>query len=149
MSVPVLEALADAIYNEEGNRPPDRAYRNRNPGNLRPTDPSQPHDDGNYRVFATFEEGYSALLHDLLCKVTGHNVHSLNQTSTLYNFAEVWAPSSDHQRLCLPNVPLTYAQGLAAWMGKALGVVIESSSSFVFIFNAAGQDYPVYVEPAA
>jgi hypothetical protein len=141
MSVPVLEALADAIYNEEGNRPPDRAYRNRNPGNLRPIDISQPHDYANYRVFATFQEGYAALLHDLLCKVTGHTMHDLDLDSTLLGFAEVWAPSSDR------NQPYQYALALAHWMTKALGVPVGVDSSFRTIFTTVNQEYPVYVKP--
>jgi hypothetical protein len=141
MSVHVLEALADAIYNQEGNRPPYRAYRNRNPGNLRPTDPSQARDESNYRVFDTFVVGYLALQWDLLAKVTGHTMHDLNIDSTIMDFANVWAPSSDN------NQPYQYAIGVAHWMSKALSAPIGIDSSFRTIFSTVGQELPVYVKP--
>ena len=112
MSVPVLEAIADAIYLYEGNKARDRAYRNRNPGNLRPTDASQPRDGAGYRVFPYFTVGYNALLHDLGSKVTGLNRSGLNFDSSLEDLFNVYAPSADH------NAPEKYTDFVASWLNQ-------------------------------
>lgn len=110
MSVPVLEAIADAIYLYEGNKARDRAYRNRNPGNLRPTAPDQPIDDAGYRVFPSFVNGYKALLHDLAAKACGLNKCGLSVDSSLTDLFLVYAPAADH------NAPKKYAEFVASWL---------------------------------
>lgn len=130
MSVPLLEALADAIYAFEGNKPGDRAYRNRNPGNLRPQSADQPRDAGGYRVFATFVLGYNALLHDLADKILGNNAHGLTINSTIEQLLQVYAPRADGNR------PHFYAVFVAAWLSNVYNsreVSIETPFSKLYL----------------
>jgi hypothetical protein len=83
MRVPVLEAIADAIYRFNGASPYDPAYRNRNPGLLRRPTKSYAYDSNGYCVFGSFVEGYNALLHDLATKIFHPGTASLNFDSRL------------------------------------------------------------------
>jgi hypothetical protein len=114
LMVDALEAMADAHQHIEGWAPTTRSYRNRNPGNLRPTDPAQPRDAENYRKFATVVEGYEALIGDVRAKFTGHNAHSIGPQSSLLEYASIYAPAGDH------NAPVAYARQLAGWLTFAL-----------------------------
>ena len=112
MIVLVLDALAQAIYAYEGNKPGDRAFRNNNPGNLRTTTLIEAQDGDHYRIFPTFRSGYQALLDDLTAKITGKNDHGLSQESTLVAFFQVYAPAGDD------NAPAKYAAFVADWMSR-------------------------------
>jgi hypothetical protein len=137
MSVPVLEAIADAIYLYEGNKARDRAYRNRNPGNLRPTAPDQPQDDAGYRVFPSFVQGYNALLHDLDSKAVGINKSGLNFDSSLEDLFHVYAPAADH------NAPDKYALFVADWLRDVYGgAPITAESTFRELYAIAMEDKP-------
>ena len=73
----------------EGWKPGSRSYRNRNPGNIE----SAP---GVYGIYATFVEGYQALLDDLKGKFTGRNRHGLGPQSTVTQLMNVYAPPSEN-----------------------------------------------------
>lgn len=141
MSVPVLEAIADAIYAFEGNRAGQRAYQNRNPGNLRATDPTQAQDKDGYRVFASFCVGYDTLLDDLRAKVTGHNTHGLSLASNLLSLLKVYAPAADG------NKPLDYSVFVANQLWKAYGTMVSPYMTFRVIYeDVAKQELPDGVE---
>jgi hypothetical protein len=143
VSVPVLEAIADAIYLYEGSKARDRAYRNRNPGNLRATDAMTPQDEQHYRIFPSFIHGYSALLDDLWSKATGHNQHGLNFDSSLLDLFKVYAPTGDL------NQPEKYAEHVAFWLrGVYHEPTINTSTQFFRLYAIAREDKPSGV-PAA
>ena len=65
------------------------AVRNKNPGNLKSFK------TGKFRIFSTFEEGYSALLHDIDLKITGKSVWT-NKTIMINDFINIYAPSFEN-----------------------------------------------------
>ncbi len=77
------------------------ANRNNNPGNLK--DPST----GTFRQFNSPEEGRAALYNDLTAKMTGKSTTGIGPDSSLVDFANIYAPSSDK------NNPIQYAANLA------------------------------------
>jgi len=89
------------------------AVRNNNPGNLR--DPKT----GAFRQFATQEEGYAALLNDLEAKRTGNTRTGLGPSSSLSQFAGVYAPAGDN------NDPVRYSQNLASQLGTDVNTPIS------------------------
>jgi hypothetical protein len=115
----VLECFCWAVLNFEGFRPGSKSWRNRNPGNLRPIQraghPVQPAKDG-YRFFASFSEGWDALLSDVGAKFRGkpYTTSGLGPDSTLLQFFEKYAPSADS------NHPETYAKFVADFLTKGL-----------------------------
>ena len=84
---------------------PTLADINYNPGNLRDVT------TGNFRQFNSEGEGYAALMNDLQGKVTGNTRTGLNGGSTLYDFAQKYAPSGDN------NNPAQYTANLANSLG--------------------------------
>ena len=92
---------------------PTLADRNNNPGNLRDMS------TGQFRQFATPQEGYAALLNDLETKKTGQSRTGLNPDQTLADFAKVYAPASDN------NDPAQYTANLANHMGVSPDVQIK------------------------
>jgi hypothetical protein len=101
------EALADCIMQFEGwvsigqsNAIPNgsRSWRNRNPGNLRPYNPSQARDLDQYRVFNSLTDGFAALLADLNHKL----MIDFAPTDTLLSVMSKYAPVGDN------NNPTTY-----------------------------------------
>jgi len=78
---------------------------NNNPGNLK--DPAT----GQFRQFSTPHEGFAALLNDLEGKKTGSTTTGLGPSSTLYEFAKVYAPEKDR------NNPAQYTVNIANMMG--------------------------------
>jgi hypothetical protein len=137
MSVPVLEALADAIYAFEGNKPTDRAYRNRNPGNRRESHMTDVKDAGGYCVFPTFCEGYTSLLALLHGMVTGQNAHGLSADSSLQQIFDVYAPVKDG------NNPARYARFVAAQLRLAyIAPAISDVSTLRDLYQIAGEELP-------
>lgn len=70
-----------------------------NPGDLRPTDSSQPTQDTSSGTFRTFDnpgKGFEALLNDLQSKISGKSKSGLGPNSTLSDFSSVYAPESDN-----------------------------------------------------
>jgi hypothetical protein len=135
--VDLVEALADSIFRFEGWIPPgvdprmphgSHSWRNRNPGNLRPvgSDPGGrgavvPVDAENYRVFDSLADGWIELKRDIAAKLAGS--HGLTDASTLRNFFDIYAPSDDN------NNPDKYANQVAAWLSRDLGVTIVASTT--------------------
>ena len=68
------------------------AYRNRNPGNLRSSPKAVGKDPNGYAVFASFVDGYDALLDDLRAKFTGHTESGLGPGSSLLGFFALTRP---------------------------------------------------------
>lgn len=140
MSVPVLEAIADAIMRFEGWEPGSRSYRNRNPGNLRESVYGTGKDADGYVIFGSVLDGYFALLVDLRDKLSGKTSTELGKYSTLLYFFQVYAPSADH------NQPQRYATFVADWLCRVyLRGDIYSSWDFSDIFAAVGQELPSVV----
>ena len=79
------------------------ADRNNNPGNIRDS-------SGNFLKFNSPQEGYAALMNDLQLKKTGGSSHKLSPTSTLADFAKVYAPPNE-------NNSAQYTANLANHMG--------------------------------
>jgi hypothetical protein len=81
------------------------AITNNNPGNLRDVK------TGGFRKFNSPDEGYTALMNDLQAKVTGASSTGLHGGSSLYEFAQKYAPRTDK------NNPENYTIQLANQMG--------------------------------
>jgi hypothetical protein len=85
------------------------ADRNNNPGNLR--DPKT----GEFRQFATAEEGFAAMEQDLTAKLTGNSPATRaklgRNAQTLQDVISVYAPVGDN------NDPVAYAAAVAKDMG--------------------------------
>lgn len=124
-----LEAFADAIMQREGWLIGSRSWRNRNPGNLRPTGANQPTDHQGYRTFASLADGYTALRDDLEAKFSGHNSHALNQSSTVAALVNVWAPEADH------NDPRSYCAFVCHYLTTALGKTIGPASQLSEVWS--------------
>jgi len=120
--IPPLEAFADGIMHHEGWVLGSRSWRNRNPGNLRPTHAGQEQDAQGYRVFPSLVDGYAALLAELRCKFTGANTHGIGPSSTLSDLIAVYAPWKD------ANNPLKYTAFMAGWLSAALGRQVFAST---------------------
>lgn len=122
-----LEALADGIMQFEGFHKDSRSWRNRNPGNLRPFQPTQAQDGDGYRVFPSLALGWQALLDDLTAKFNGS--HGLTPQSTLLDLFNLYAPAGD------ANNPSAYTQFVCAWTTHALGKPVTPTTTL--------QDYQV------
>jgi hypothetical protein len=90
-----IDAFADAIMQFEGWHIGSRSWRNRNPGNLRPTSDLQARDADGYRIFISLAQGYSALMNDLEVKCGGYSSHKLTPQSTILDLINVYAPAGD------------------------------------------------------
>lgn len=125
-----LDAVALAIAWREGPlRPPNRSFRNLNPGNIRSQKVST-HDTGGYNVYPDFISGYQDLLADIAAKFTdGKNAHGLGQNSTLLDLMNVYAPAAD------ANNPTSYANFIASWVGLALNKPINLQSKLSEIWT--------------
>ena len=105
------------------------AYRNRNPGNLRSSPNAVGKDPNGYAVFASFVDGYDALLDDLRAKFTGHTESGLGPGSSLLRFFRAYAPSSDH------NYPDQYAAFVAHWLTVALRFPVGLNTTLAEIWK--------------
>lgn len=101
-----LDRFCEAIMSFEGWAVGSRAYRQSNPGNLRRS-VIQTDTQGGYAVFDTFAHGWAALIADVTSKCSGRTATKLTPQSTIKEFFEVYAPSSDN------NHPLVYAKYVA------------------------------------
>jgi len=86
---------------------PNLPTRNNNPGDLK--DPTT----GSFKQFSDPKQGYAALLNDLHSKQVGTTTTGLGPSSSLADFAKVYAPSSDN------NNSAKYAADLANQIGVA------------------------------
>lgn len=117
------EAFADAIMEHEGWFGPSsqhpigsRSWRNRNPGNLRFSHEMSGSDAQGYAIFDSLITGYQALLNDIRAKFSGppHTSTGIGPESTILQFFEKYAPSSDH------NDTEAYARQVADFLSRAL-----------------------------
>jgi len=108
-----LEALADAIMTNEGWRLGTRSWRNRNPGNLRRSNPIQPVDKDGYRIFDSLAQGFLALRADLDAKTRLHS-HGLSNSSTMLDLLNIYAPAGD------ANNPTAYTNFVCKWTSAIL-----------------------------
>jgi hypothetical protein len=98
-----------------------RAWKNKNPGNLRYVGQTRAigHDDKNFCIFKTYQDGYETLKYMLKRAGSGES-KSYNPNMTLYQFFAKYAPSSDG------NYPKHYAEVVAKRIGVSASVQIKS-----------------------
>jgi hypothetical protein len=106
---PTLIALAKAIEKFEGYAPGTRSYINNNPGNLR-WSPYQTGQLAGFSKFATYQDGFDALVYQLTLARDGRSVN-YQPRFTLYEFFETYAPTADD------NHPKIYAEFVAKTLG--------------------------------
>lgn len=136
MPVSPLEALADAITNAEGWHPGSRSNRNRNPGNMRYSIRQQSLDPDGYSVFESMRDGYAALCVDLEVKVEGKSSTGIKPSSTVQQFADVWAPAGDR------NDPHVYAKMLCWWLSHALERNITPDTTLAALMDGSAPRLP-------
>jgi len=107
-----IDAVADAIMNEEGWFPGSPAYRHRNPGNLKEIVVVNGKTTLEWRTFASLPAGYDALVEYIERQFHGYNDHGLNGASTLLGLFEVYSPAADR------NNPFHYAEIVAQWLNR-------------------------------
>lgn len=127
-----IEMLADCIFRFEGYFPPgsnvggtkgSTSWRNRNPGNLRPSFDFQTRDDKNYRTFPTLDCGWAVLREDIKTKVNGQSIHKLTPASTLTDFFNIYAPALDK------NDPEQYSRQVAIWLSEIYNIQVLPTST--------------------
>lgn len=118
-----LDAVASAIMWREGPyKPPNRNFRNNNPGNLRSTN-TPAHDLQGFDIYLDFIQGYEALWDDLADKFqAGKNEHGLGPSSTILELFKVYAPQQDG------NDPGSYCLFVVAWVNMAMHKSLTPSS---------------------
>lgn len=98
-----LDRFCEAIMAFEGWRPGSCSYRHSNPGNLRWSPLMIGNADG-YARFASFADGWNALVRDVTIKASGKSKSGLKPESSIVDFFRVYAPAADS------NHPETYAR---------------------------------------
>lgn len=88
------------FFRGEGNT---LAYRNNNPGNIRPVG------GGGFRAFGSALEGWEAMKNQLMRYFTGKTTG--RRLQTIMDIVSTWAPAADN------NDPAKYARDVAGWMG--------------------------------
>lgn len=101
------------------------AVQNNNPGNLK--DPAT----GKFKIFSNQQQGEQALEGDLQAKIKGVTRTNLTPNSSLYDFASVYAPSSDN------NNPKKYAENLALQLGVSPTTPISALGNRIHDFAGA------------
>lgn len=107
-----LEQFCGAIREFEGWYAGSKAWRNNNPGNLRWSKFQAGQRDG-FSYFNTAEDGWKALVFDVGNKCLGNTKTGLGPNSTIRQFFDVWAPTSDN------NYPAGYSKFVAGECGLA------------------------------
>jgi len=130
------DQVAQAIQTIEGWFPGSIAYRNNNPGNLRPA--GQPGctsvstSSGQFCSFPDYQSGYQALINQI-------NLDASRGLS-IADFTSKYAPASD------ANDPKSYAASLAKATGLSvsdpLAAALDSSSDYAYVGEdtSGGQD---------
>lgn len=126
-----IETLAWAILTMEGFKPGTKAWRHKNPGNLRASNFAIRIDDG-YAVFREFSDGWMALCGDLTAKCKGARFTrtGLGPESTLGELIKIWAPAADS------NDPVNYAAFVAQFMTSALKRTITAETKLKELYSA-------------
>lgn len=119
-SINKLDAWALAIQEFEGFFPGSRSYRNNNPGNIKYVGQSNAgKDDKGFCIFPDYATGLAALK-ALLKRAASGGSKYYNSNGSLYDFYEVYAPSSDN------NSPRLYAEYVAKRIGVDPGTIIST-----------------------
>lgn len=126
----MLQKLAQAIYDFEDPKRNAVATRNNNPGNLRPPDGKANFwkgqvgvAKGGYAVFASFGDGWAALLGDLKIKARKH------PTWNLQNLFNVWlGGGANSAPPAAEGNAVTYAQFVARKLGAAVSTTLGQIS---------------------
>lgn len=124
----VYDVFAQQIQHFEGWYPGSRSYRNNNPGNIRPGSLNLGQsaiDSGGFAIFPSFDVGYNALINDIAAKFSGRTRTGLGPQSSVVQFFQVYAPSSDN------NNPAQYAQSVVD------GINANAGTSFT-IYSTLG-----------
>lgn len=111
-----IDRVAEAIMVFEGMKPGSVSYRYSNPGNLRWSATAERIEDG-YAQFATFSDGWNALVYDLKSKCNGKTKTGLTPQSTVLDLFHKYAPPSDN------NDPAAYA----AFVAKRAGIKVTDT----------------------
>lgn len=111
---------ANAIKEMEGWFEGSRSFRNNNPGNLKYAGQRNTIglDNNGFAIFATYEDGWNALVHQLTIAADGRSA-VYNPEMTLLEFFKVYAPASDN------NHPENYAKFVADKIGVKVGTKIK------------------------
>ena len=124
----IIEAMAEAILRFEGWFPAgtpgfpqgSRAWRKRNPGNLRPR-PGEAADSGGYAIHPSLDVGWIKL--KLRIGEYFGGAFGLSDKSTLVDFFNVYAPADDS------NAPALYATKVASWITSYTGHQIGANTT--------------------
>src|SRR3990167_2151014 len=153
----ILETFARAIQKHEGYFPPSiynlwrgsRAWRNKNPGNLRYIKQvgSIGQDKDRFAIFKDYEAAWQALLQDIEAKFTGNTRTGLGPNKTILDFFKVYAPASDN------NNPVRYASAvindlnannipakLETTLGQLLNSIISELNILTVLYNIKNQN---------
>jgi hypothetical protein len=135
MNTQVIQLFALAIQQHEGWFAGSHSQRNNNPGNLR-SGVGQTGSDGSFAIFASYQDGFNALVSDITAKFTGNTRTGLGPSSTILQFFQVYAPSADS------NDPATYAQSVVDYLNANLGTFFEVTDTLqdLMEFNGDGSD---------
>lgn len=120
-----IQQWADAIFHFEGGNPGNLNVRNNNPGNLKAAPDSFPQlgkDSNGFVIFASMDDGFAALNHQLMkyladfpsLTLTQFEAHYLGQQNYL-------SPQVTNQ-----GNPFTYADNIAAKLGVSPGDTLQS-----------------------
>lgn len=112
----ILQDMMQAINRMEGGKPGNVNVRNNNPGNLR-AGPGQVGENGGFAVFASQDDGYSALQAWITSHVAAH------PDWTFFDLFNVYAPSADS------NQPSAYAEFVASQIGVDPSQTVSSALS--------------------
>jgi peptidoglycan hydrolase-like protein with peptidoglycan-binding domain len=119
-SINKLDAWALAIQEFEGFFPGSRSYRNNNPGNIKYVGQSNVgKDDKGFCIFPDYATGLAALK-ALLKRAASGGSKYYNANGSLYDFYNVYAPSSDN------NHPNLYAEYVAKRIGVDPDTIIST-----------------------
>lgn len=152
----VYDVFAAQIQKYEGFSNGSRSFRNNNPGNIRPGSLNLGQvgvDSGGFGIFASYGDGYNALIRDIQAKFSGRTRTGLGPDSTAVDFFAVYNPVSDG------GVPAAYAQqvvnGLNAQYGSnltiynTLGDIAALDSGIDVTSGYAVDDSGIVIDPGA
>ena len=116
----LITKFAEAIKTHEGWFAGSRSQRNHNPGNLKFANQEKAigKDNDNFAIFAKDEDGYEALMHQIIIAIDGRS-KVYNPEMTILQFFERYAPSADN------NNPHAYAKFVADYIGASINCQIK------------------------
>lgn len=119
----ILESMASAMMHFEGWTSKSRAYRNKNPGNLKyaKQNGAVGKDKDGFAIFETFKAGWDALLTQLRLAFTNKS-HVYHNTMTLLEFFTKYTEDNPKTK---ESEPLVYAEFIAARLGASLNTQLR------------------------